>query len=72
MRRLVTAVVILDSALSQDLAHVLVYANAAIFRNFNFLLHFLYDEFQFISKVDQLNTPLSMPKTKVEMFFESS
>ena len=52
MRRLVTAVVFLDSALSQDLAHVLIYACAAIIEKFFvFLLHFRYDKFRFFQKL---------------------
>ena len=52
MRRLVKAVVFLDSALSQDLAHVLIYARAEIFKKFFiFLLHFRYDEFRFFKKL---------------------
>jgi hypothetical protein len=51
MRRLVTAVVFLDSALSQDLAHVLIYARAAIFKKFFiFLLHFRYDNYNLFRK----------------------
>jgi hypothetical protein len=46
LRRLMTAVVFLDSALSQDLARVLIYTRAAIFKKlFIFLFHFRYDEF---------------------------
>ena len=47
LRRLMTAVVFLDSALSLDLARVLIYTRAAILfkKLFIFLFHFRYDEF---------------------------
>ena len=52
MRRLVTAVVFLDLALSQDLAHMLISARAGILEKiFIFLLHFRYDEFRFFKKL---------------------
>ena len=52
MRRLVKAVVFLDSALSQDLAHVLIYARAEIFKKFFiFLLHFRYEELRFFQEL---------------------
>ena len=67
MYRLVTAVVFLDSELSEDLTHMLLYARAEIFKTFSiFLLHFRYDEFRFFQKWDQLKTPLSMPKTQIK------
>ena len=51
MRCLVTAVIFLDSALSQDLAHVLIGARAGILKKFFiFLLHYCYDKLQFFQK----------------------
>ena len=55
MRRLVTAVVFLDSASSKEFAHMSLYAGAEIFKKFFiFLLHFRYDELPFYQKwIDQ-------------------
>ena len=58
MRRLVTVVVFLDSALSQDLAHVFIYTRAAIFKTF-------------INpqKEDQSEILPSLPETKIKTIF---